>query len=193
MGERDHYEVLQIHPSADHAMVVQAYWHLARKYKLAMDRDMYAERALQELNESFEVLSSPERRAEYDCACAARRQALAEEPAVKRVSIEVAFWHLPAWQGMVAAAAGLALAVLALAADAPPVAVAPLAVVVVAAALLALPERLFALGSGRSVHFRRRGKRGPRALEVEKATSKFVVRWRQGDAARSWSEYRQDR
>jgi curved DNA-binding protein CbpA len=176
--ERDYYEVLQLHPTADHAMVVQAYWHLARKYKNAMDRDSFAERALEELNRSFDVLGGPESRAAYDEAKAIEQPGgEAVEPETKRVSIEVCFWNLPAWQGILAASATIALAVIALASGAPLMLVLPLAGVAALAALLALPS---ALGSER-MPLRQRWRRRICAVELQRSTAQAVARWRRAN------------
>ena len=177
MEERDYYEVLHLHPSADHTMIVQAYWHLARKYKTAMDQDAFAEHAIEELNRSFAVLGAPESRAEYDRARAGRPTASGEatEPETKRVSIEVSFWNLPAWQGMLAATCTVALAVVALASGAQPLLILGLTAVATAAALLVLPAAVL---HRETMPFRTRWRRGLRAAELEKSTSQIIARWR---------------
>jgi hypothetical protein len=63
---KDYYEVLHLHPEADAAMVDQAYWHLARLYNAAIPTDGAARPMLEELNEAYGVLRTPELRAEYD-------------------------------------------------------------------------------------------------------------------------------
>ena len=177
MEERDYYEVLQLHPSADHAMMVQAYWHLARKYKIAMDRDAFAEHALEELNRAFGVLGSPELRAQIrqDTSPRHRDYYDAPKPETKRVSIEVCFWNLPAWQGMLAATCAVALAAVALAAGARPLLVFCLAAATIVAALLVLPRATF---SGRrntdSTALEAGGERG-RAGEVDIADSRTLA------------------
>jgi len=179
MEGRDYYEVLQLHPSADHAMIVQAYWHLARKYKIAMDRDAFAEYAIEELNRSFDVLGSPESRAAYDRARAAGLAIEdAPEPETKRVSIEVCFWNLPAWQGMLAASATIALAVVALASGAQPLLILGLATIATLAALLVLPAGLL---HGGMLPLRRRWRRGICAVELERSTSQILARWRRAN------------
>jgi curved DNA-binding protein CbpA len=186
MEERDYYEVLQLHPSADHAMIVQAYWHLARKYKLEMDRDAFAGHAIEELNQAFDVLGSPDLRAQYDGTRSRKPSTYpdASEAETKRVSIEVCFWNLPAWQGMLAAACTVGLAAVALVAGAHPLLVFLLAVATIAAALLVLPDD--SLQGGR-IPVRTRWKRKLRAADFEKSTSQILARWRQahgdGDAA----------
>jgi hypothetical protein len=63
---KDYYEVLHLHPEADAAMVDQAYWHLARLYNAAIPTDSTARPMLEELNEAYSVLRTPELRDEYD-------------------------------------------------------------------------------------------------------------------------------
>jgi hypothetical protein len=180
MEERDHYEVLGLHASADHAMVVQAYWHLARKYKAAMDEDGASEQALDELNRSFEVLASPERRQAYDHARMQETDAFEDDAPTHRVSIEVAYWYLPAWQAMVAATAALALAATALVAGAQPVLTVLLASVTVGVALLApAADRALAAAHSRWLALRRRRN----TLDFERSTAAAIERWRQGEAA----------
>jgi DnaJ domain len=62
----DYYEVLHLHPEADAAMVDQAYWHLARLYNAAIPSDGTAREMLEELNEAYSVLRTPQLRDEYD-------------------------------------------------------------------------------------------------------------------------------
>jgi len=173
MEDQDHYKVLQLHPDADHAMVVQAYWHLARKYKTAMERDAFAERAVEELNRSFEVLGSPELRAAYDRQRAATYD---PEPETKRVSIEICFWHLPAWQGMLAAGATIALAAVAITSGAPLLPALSLAALATLAALLVLPGLDY-----HNLSPRRRWRRSIRAADLQKSTSRAVERWRRAN------------
>jgi hypothetical protein len=178
MEERDYYEVLQLHSSADHAMIVQSYWYLARKYKAGIERDGAAELALEELNRSFDILGDPESRAAYDEARAGKRAGKeTPEPDTKRVSIEVCFWNLPAWQGMVAATGAVALAIVALASGAPPLPTLGLTAIVLAAALLAFPERIPFLRS--RLPMRNRWRRELRASDLERSTSRIISRWRE--------------
>jgi curved DNA-binding protein CbpA len=176
MQERDHYEVLQVHPEADPGMILQAYWHLTRKYKLSMASDPSAARAMEELNRAFDVLGCTESRVAYDKARKARAAKSKEPPEreTRRVSIEVSFWDLPAWQGIVAAAGVVTLAVVALLAGAHPLLVlAPTAVAIVAA-LLVLPR---AFVNHRT--FCRRWPREMSADDLRASTARIIRRWRQ--------------
>lgn len=62
---KDYCLILQVHPEADAAMIEAAYWHLARRYNEAALHDPLARAKLEELNEAYSVLGSPERREEY--------------------------------------------------------------------------------------------------------------------------------
>lgn len=64
----DYYQILHLHADADAAMVDQAYWHLARLYNSSIRADSEAGERLDELNEAYSVLRSPELRKEYDQA-----------------------------------------------------------------------------------------------------------------------------
>ncbi len=182
MGERDYYEVLGLHPSADHQMVVQAYWHLAQKYKVAMDRDGTVGEAIEELNRSFEVLVSPDKRDAYDRARMEGRtdsDAAGQGCVMKRVSIEVVYWYLPGWRAILAATAALALAATALLAGAQPLVVLALALLTVGAALFVLPtERALSATRARWLPH---GQPKASVSELERSTAAVIERWRQGD------------
>ncbi len=179
--ERDYYEVLQLHPDADPGMILQAYWHLTRKYKASQATNPFSERAIEELDRSFDVLGSPESRAAYDRERAARAtdRGAAKETDTKRVSIQVSFWDLPAWQGMLAAACVIALAVIALAAGGQPLLVLALALVAAAAALFVLPRQLL---REQRLHLRRQWRRELSASQLKASTSRIIGQWRQDHA-----------
>ncbi len=61
----DYCLVLQVHPEADAVMIDAAYWHLAKRYNQAGPRDPQARKKLEELNEAYTILGSPDRREEY--------------------------------------------------------------------------------------------------------------------------------
>jgi len=62
---RDHYEVLQVNPRADQEVIRAAYRVLARKYHPDHGGD---NKLMIELNDAWDVLGDPERRAAYDSA-----------------------------------------------------------------------------------------------------------------------------
>lgn len=63
----DYYQVLGVAKDADEKTIKKAYRKLARKYHPDVNPDNpEAERKFKEVNEAYEVLSSPEKRAKYD-------------------------------------------------------------------------------------------------------------------------------
>jgi len=65
--KRDYYEVLGLDKSADDASIKKAYRSLAKKYHPDMNPgDAEAEKKFKEVNEAYEVLSTPEKKAKYD-------------------------------------------------------------------------------------------------------------------------------
>ena len=111
MSDRDYYEILGLTPTADGAMVDQAYWHLARKYQGLAATNPRAQFLLDELNEAYGILGNPKLREQYDAFrddvlirkgmvkpvkakphAAARR---AEARATEKATREPRQWHLP--------------------------------------------------------------------------------------------------
>lgn len=67
MAKRDYYEVLGINRSATETEIKKAYRKLARQcHPDANPGDPTAEEKFKEINEAYEVLSDPEKRARYD-------------------------------------------------------------------------------------------------------------------------------
>ena len=65
--KRDYYEVLGIQKGADEASIKKAYRSLAKKYHPDMNPgNAEAEIKFKEVNEAYEVLSNPEKKAQYD-------------------------------------------------------------------------------------------------------------------------------
>ena len=65
--KRDYYEVLGLQKGADEASIKKAYRSLAKKYHPDMNPgDAEAEVKFKEVNEAYEVLSNPEKKAQYD-------------------------------------------------------------------------------------------------------------------------------
>ena len=66
---KNYYKILMISPEAPQEMVVKAYRVLARGYhpdRNPPGRQKWAEEKMKELNEAYEVLSNPAKRAAYD-------------------------------------------------------------------------------------------------------------------------------
>jgi len=66
MSKRDYYEVLGVPKNADESAVKGAYRRLARQYHPDVNKEPDAEERFKEINEAYEVLSDPDRRAAYD-------------------------------------------------------------------------------------------------------------------------------
>lgn len=68
MSKRDYYEILGVSKTASDEEIKKAFRKLARKYHPDVNRDnpKEAEEKFKEINEAYEVLSSPERRSQYD-------------------------------------------------------------------------------------------------------------------------------
>ena len=65
--KRDYYEVLGLGKGADEAEIKKAYRSLAKKYHPDMNPgNAEAEMKFKEVNEAYEVLSNPEKKAQYD-------------------------------------------------------------------------------------------------------------------------------
>ena len=66
MNKRDYYEVLGLSKGASDAEIKKAYRSLAKKYHPDMNKEPGAEEKFKEINEAYEVLSDPQKKATYD-------------------------------------------------------------------------------------------------------------------------------
>ena len=65
-GERSHYDVLGVVPNASQDDIKRAYRRLAKAYHPDVNRDPDADARFKEINEANQILSAPDRRAQYD-------------------------------------------------------------------------------------------------------------------------------
>ena len=66
MPEKNYYKILQIDPSAEPEVMQAAYRRLAQKYHPDANMSSDATCRMQELNEAYEVLCDPVKRATFD-------------------------------------------------------------------------------------------------------------------------------
>jgi oligosaccharyl transferase (archaeosortase A-associated) len=64
--KRDYYEILGITRNASNKEIKKAYRNLAHKYHPDVNNSSEAEKIFKEINEAYEILSNPEKRAAYD-------------------------------------------------------------------------------------------------------------------------------
>ncbi|MGN1345030.1 MAG: DnaJ domain-containing protein, partial [Traorella sp.] len=66
MEKRDYYEVLGPQKGATDAEIKKAYRQMAKKYHPDVNKEPGAEEKFKEVNEAYEVLSDPQKKANYD-------------------------------------------------------------------------------------------------------------------------------
>lgn len=66
MSKRDYYEVLGLSKGASDDEIKKAYRKMAKKYHPDVNKDAGAEDMFKEVNEAYEVLSDPQKKATYD-------------------------------------------------------------------------------------------------------------------------------
>ncbi len=64
--KKDYYEILGVDRGAPHEEIKKAFRQLARKYHPDVNRESGAEEKFKDINEAFQILSDPEKRAQYD-------------------------------------------------------------------------------------------------------------------------------
>jgi DnaJ-class molecular chaperone len=95
MPDRDYYAILGVERSASQEALAQAFRRLARQYHPDMNPgDSEASARFKEINEAYQTLSDPERRAQYDMELAGSQSvgapmASSDEPIVVQRSVVI--------------------------------------------------------------------------------------------------------
>jgi curved DNA-binding protein CbpA len=84
IGRKNHYQVLMVDPSADADILAVVHRRLAQRYHPDMDPGDDARQRMLEINQAYDVLRNPERRARYDQELASRRDRRNSDRYVKR-------------------------------------------------------------------------------------------------------------
>ncbi len=66
MAEKDFYTILQVTPAASSEEIKEAYKRLALRFHPDLSKDPNANRMMQSVNEAYDILKDPVKRAEYD-------------------------------------------------------------------------------------------------------------------------------
>ncbi len=82
--EADYYKILQVDPLAEPEIIEVVYKRLVRKYHPDVNKASDANQRMQEINLAYEVLSDPQKRAEYDYWMRRRRTSSPAQPRGQR-------------------------------------------------------------------------------------------------------------
>jgi curved DNA-binding protein CbpA len=66
MAKSDYYQILGVSPDADSKAIKAAYRRMARQYHPDTQTDESSEEQMKQINEAYDVLSDPKKRATYD-------------------------------------------------------------------------------------------------------------------------------
>ena len=84
IGRKDYYQVLMVDQAADADILAVVHRRLAQRYHPDMDPGDDARQRMLEINQAYDVLRNPERRAKYDQELASRRDRRNTDRYVKR-------------------------------------------------------------------------------------------------------------
>ena len=84
IGRKNYYQILMVDQSADADIMAVVHRRLAQRYHPDMDPGEDAKQRMLEINQAYDVLRNPERRARYDQELASRRDRRAADRYVKR-------------------------------------------------------------------------------------------------------------
>lgn len=84
IGRKTYYQVLMVDPSADDEIISVVHRRLAQRFHPDVDPSPQARIRILEINQAYEVLKNPERRARYDADLGARRDRRGSDRYIKR-------------------------------------------------------------------------------------------------------------
>ncbi len=86
IGRKNYYQILMVDQSADADILAVVHRRLAQRYHPDLDPGDDARQLMLEINQAYDVLRNPERRARYDQELAARRDRRQGDRYVKRAT-----------------------------------------------------------------------------------------------------------
>jgi curved DNA-binding protein CbpA len=84
IGRKNYYQILMVDQAADADIMAVVHRRLAQRYHPDMDPGEDAKQRMLEINQAYDVLRNPERRARYDQELASRRDRRSADRYVKR-------------------------------------------------------------------------------------------------------------
>lgn len=84
IGRKSYYQILMVDPSADADILAVVHRRLAQRYHPDLDASEEARQRILEVNQAYDVLRNPERRARYDHELASRRDRRQTDRYVRR-------------------------------------------------------------------------------------------------------------
>lgn len=84
IGRKNYYQILMVDQAADADIMAVVHRRLAQRYHPDMDPGEDAQKRMLEINQAYDVLRNPDRRARYDQELAARRDRRTSDRFIKR-------------------------------------------------------------------------------------------------------------
>jgi curved DNA-binding protein CbpA len=88
IGRKTYYQVLMVDPSADQDILAVVHRRLAQRYHPDIDPSDEARQRMTEVNQAWQVLRDPEKRARYDRELTNRRDRRSGDRYVRRTPVE---------------------------------------------------------------------------------------------------------
>ena len=84
IGRKTYYQILMVDPTADADILAVVHRRLAQRYHPDLDPTDEAKQRMLEVNQAYDVLRNPERRARYDQELSVRRDRRQTDRYIKR-------------------------------------------------------------------------------------------------------------